>query len=82
MNDPGIVLPAVLVIGLAVGLAVFSIIGMERAANNFANAANAAHQQSSTNWSALLIAMIVAAFLLGAVGIGPFAEVVSVVPLR
>lgn len=77
-----IVLPAVLALGLALGLALVAITGMGREATNLAHVADDDYQRQGTSWGPLLVAVIVGVVLLGALGVGPFAGMVAIETLR
>ena len=77
-----IVLPSAVGLGLALCLAIFAIGCMGREAQNLAHVAEDDYERRGTNWSALLIAVIVGAALLGALGVGPFAGIVAIETLR
>lgn len=68
-----IALPAILVLGGAVLLAILAIAGMGREATNLAHVADDEYERQGTNWGALLLAIGLAVVLLGAIGAGPLA---------
>lgn len=77
-----IVLPAAVGLGLALGLALLAIKNMGREAENIRRAAEDDYERQGQNWGSFILAIIVAAVLLGAVGVGPLAGLVMVETLR
>lgn len=77
-----IVLPAAVGLGLALGLALLAIKNMGREAENIRRAAEDDYKRQGQNWGSFILAIIVAAVLLGAVGVGPLAGLVMIETLR
>ena len=77
-----IVLPAGLALGAALLLALVAIANMGREAQNLAHVAEDDYERQGTNWVVFVLAVIVAAALLGATGLGPLAGVVMVEGMR
>lgn len=77
-----IVLPAAVALGLALVMALVAIANMGREAENIRRAAEDDYERQGTNWAVFILAVIVAAALLGATGIGPLAGVVMVEGMR
>lgn len=77
-----IVLPAVVGLGLALGLALLAIKNMGREATNLAHVADDDYERQGQNWGSFILAIILTAVLLGAVGVGPLAGMVMVETLR
>lgn len=77
-----IVLPAVVGLALALGLALVSIANMGREARNLAHVAEDDYERQGTSWGGLFVAVIVGVVLLGALGFGPFAGMVTIETLR
>jgi len=77
-----IVLPAAVGLGLCLLLCLVSIANMGREAQNLAHVTEDDYERRGTNWGVLVLAVFVAAVLLGAVGVGPLAGLVTVETLR
>ena len=77
-----IVLPAAVGLGLALFLALLAIKNMGREAENLARVAENDYERQGQNWGSFILAIILAAVLLGAVGVGPLAGLVMVETLR
>jgi len=77
-----IVLPASLALGAALVLGLVAIANMGREAENMRRAAEDGYERQGQNWAVFIVAVIVAAALLGATGIGPLAGMVMVEGMR
>ena len=63
-------------------MALLAIKNMSREAENIRRAAEDDYERQGQNWGSFILAIIVAAVLLGAVGVGPLAGLVMVETLR
>ena len=77
-----IVLPAAVGLGLALVLALVAIQNMGREAQNLAHVTEDDYERRGQNWAVFLLALLGALVLLGAVGVGPLAGLVTVETMR
>lgn len=68
-------------LGLALGLALLSLRNMGREATNLANVANSDYQRQGASAGGLVVAILLGIVLLGVLGAGPLAGLITVQPL-